>query len=754
MDRGRRIRRTIRRLAWPAALVAASAAAAWIAARIAPGSDLHLWNFDLPKIDYPLASFFHDALRAGRLPLWNDQLGLGFPLYAEGQIGAFYPPNWLLFQLPPLDALDASRLLHLTIAGTGAGVLVLRLSGSRPGALVAALVAVLGGAITAKLEWTNLVAAYAWLPWILVPLVRRPAPTRAGLAIAGALFGLQALAGHPNTWLLTGITATVLLLAHRPRIAGLSRVVGFWLLGGAVGAAQLLPTAILTTLSVRSQALSSADLFASASTPFDALGLAFQGAFAPVSNGSWNLYVTWYPDGSFALLEAAVYVGLPVIALAFAGLGVRRIWPLLAAITILVAIPVVEAFQPGFILSMPIVNGLRSPVRAYLPAALLLGVVAGVAIGRPVRRRALVRAAIGVGVLVAAYGATIWVATARPDVFNAVVLAVTTFGDAASVAGQHQAVVDALSASWPLALELAAGAAILVVLVAGMWLGAKSRVRRAATGLAAAAVVAIPLVLFGPAPNGTARESETSYAGTSFLQGVAASGPYRFLDLDPPGWYAGVPDQPAAAGIADLRMFSSLDLQATDDLIDQAAHDTPEGATLRRVLGVDVVATFGKPCPGRTVGTADDIPATICRDDAALRPPYLVPAAAVTLEPPAGASPIRPAEATLDLEATLAGAVPVTPDSRDTMGLDVSVDATDASYLWVDRAWWPAWLTFVDGQVAETRRALGGQLVTIPAGIHRVEMRLVPWDALIGAWLGAGALAIAVAWARRAPKPD
>src|SRR5436309_15827350 len=101
---------TVRRPRIPATAVAvvqlaliSLAAGAW-AARLFRDPGEWLWNLDLPKIDYPLAVFFHDALAGGRLPLWNDQLGLGFPLYAEGQIGAFYPLNWLLFQLPPLAA--------------------------------------------------------------------------------------------------------------------------------------------------------------------------------------------------------------------------------------------------------------------------------------------------------------------------------------------------------------------------------------------------------------------------------------------------------------------------------------------------------------------------------------------------------------------------------------------------------------------------------------------------------------------------
>src|SRR5205823_3420377 len=150
------------------------------------------------------------------------------------------------------------------------------------------------------------------------------------------------------------------------------------LLGTSVGAVQLIPTAVLTTLSVRSQALSPTDLFTSAATPFDILGLVFQGAFLRVDAAGWNPYTTWYPDGAFALYEAAVYVGFPVIALAALGGTARRVRPLLAASIVLVALPVIAAFRPEPWLTTPILNALRSPTRSYLLLALLLGVLAGV----------------------------------------------------------------------------------------------------------------------------------------------------------------------------------------------------------------------------------------------------------------------------------------------------------------------------------------------------------------------------------------
>jgi hypothetical protein len=716
--------------------------AALVAARVAGPSGPWLWNLDLPKIDYPLASFFHDALAGGRLPLWNDELGLGFPLYAEGQVGAFYPPNWLIFQLPPLVALDVTRVLHLTLGGVGAGCLVLRLAGSRTGAFAAALTAVLSGAITAKLEWHNLVAAYAFVPWVLLPLVRRPGPTRPGLVAAGALFGIQALAGHPNTWLLTGLTAAIVLLAISPRPGALARVAGFGLLGAAVGAVQLIPTAILTTLSVRSRALSSDDLFTSAATPFDILGFAFQGAFVRVAGGAWDPFTGWYPDGTFALLEAAAYVGLPVLALAAIGSRARRVRPFLVAIGVLVAIPIAAAFRPEPWTAVPVLNALRSPVRAYLFVALLLAVLAGVGIGRLGRvPGAIRRAGLTVGVTVAAFGATVDLVLVAPAAFDQLLLASSTFLGPTEVAARRALARAALTEPWPHALDLVAGLAILAVVGAAAALPDRRR------GLAAAALVsaAVPLVLLGPLPNGTRDRGSFSYADGEFVRAVAAAQPNRVLTLDPPGFYGGMPDQLAAAGLPDLRMFSSLDLLATTDITERAARDDPSGS-LRRALGVDVVVTFGVACPGRQVADAPSERAAICRDEAALRPPYWIPLDAVRLGS-AASSPIRPRDAEVDVDRALAASVAATAVERGPTSLTAWSAAPADGWLWIDRAWWPAWRTTVDGEAVETVRGLAGQLVPLSAGRHTVGQELVPWDALAGLGLGLVALAIAAWWA-------
>ncbi len=445
-------------------LVAVSAAGAIISARITFGLDGWLWNLDLPKIHYPLAVFYHEALAAGRLPLWEENLGLGFPLYAEGQIGAFYPPHWVTFQLEPLLALDVTRLLHLTIAGTGAGLIGLRVSGSRQGAVLTALITVMGGAIVTKLEWWNVVAAYAWMPWVLLPLAARRAPTRTEVAAAGILWGVQALTGHPNTWLLTGMAAVVLLI-RRPWPASLGRIMVFGLVGVGVGAVQLVPTEILRRLSPRSEGLEAIDLFVNTATPFDIVGIGFVNAFIRASSEAWDYSTSWFPDGHFPILEAGIYLGLPALGLAGLAIPARRArrWVWLAAVAALFAI--IAAFRPDAWTDIPVLGGLRAPVRAYLVVSLAVAVLAAVGVSRLGRTpKGILWGLAAIAIPVVAYLTLTAVVFLAPSVF----IALHAFAANRPSAESQEAALGlarlALASPWPFIAEFGLGLATAVLL--------------------------------------------------------------------------------------------------------------------------------------------------------------------------------------------------------------------------------------------------------------------------------------------------
>ena len=54
-----------------------------------------LETFDYVEFLRPNFHFLTDAVREGRVPLWNPYIGLGRPFLADTQNAVFYPPVYL-----------------------------------------------------------------------------------------------------------------------------------------------------------------------------------------------------------------------------------------------------------------------------------------------------------------------------------------------------------------------------------------------------------------------------------------------------------------------------------------------------------------------------------------------------------------------------------------------------------------------------------------------------------------------------------
>ena len=118
---------------------------------------------------YPYKAYAAEALRQGRLPLWNPHLFMGAPLLANSQVGLFYPLNWLFLWLDPPKQVAWSIGLHIVLAGSlmlAYARLSLRLSWL--GAMIAAILFAFGGYLGAQVEHINQLNAAAWLPLLFL----------------------------------------------------------------------------------------------------------------------------------------------------------------------------------------------------------------------------------------------------------------------------------------------------------------------------------------------------------------------------------------------------------------------------------------------------------------------------------------------------------------------------------------------------------------------------------------------------------
>ncbi len=333
---------------------------------------------DIYRLGYPARSAYAAALRSGHIPLWTPDAMGGYPVLAEGQTGAYYPLNLLLYGLLPLPAaLNYSVLLALWLAGAGTLIYV-RSLGLRDGpAFLAGCVFILGGFLPGHLNHLNMLAAVAWLPWLLWAVERA---ARGGgwrrWAVAAAIFGVQGLAGHPQVSLMSALLV-VAQAASGPLVGGgrlswrrqacqVVWCVAALAAGAMLALVQWAPTLELTLLSQRGHGLD-AEFF----TSFSLHPLQWVTMLWPFARGNP------YPLTS---LETIGYAGaLPLVFAAIAPLRRRdrtvAFWAVVAAGAFLLTL---GRWNPAYrwLARVPVFNLFRAPARYLLWADLAIAILA------------------------------------------------------------------------------------------------------------------------------------------------------------------------------------------------------------------------------------------------------------------------------------------------------------------------------------------------------------------------------------------
>jgi hypothetical protein len=381
------------RTAAPLLLCFLALAATWkltLGGRIIARGDLLLYF-------YPLRDFASQAIREGRLPLWNPYTFMGSPFLANSQAGFFYPFNVITAWLPVEQAVSLNIALHLVIAGLGAYALAR--AGFRLGRLAAFATGVvfgLGGYLGAQAEHLNQLQALAWLPLMLLPIADFRFSIRGALKrilALTALITMQVTAGHTQSLYISLVTLGIVLITQivlalienrsaitspllRRAFAPLLVVAAAGLLAALLTAVQLLPTLELSRESARAGGL-----------PFNEAG-----------SFSWRPWVIarallpTYGDPLFA--EYAAYFGATGLALAVLGAispsprpspggrGSRLIAIALVLTGFLLALGVVTPLFNALYRFLPGFNLFRAQARWLIVLALGMSLLIGLGVQR------------------------------------------------------------------------------------------------------------------------------------------------------------------------------------------------------------------------------------------------------------------------------------------------------------------------------------------------------------------------------------
>jgi hypothetical protein len=365
---------------------------------------------DVTSFFLPLMAYYRDALLQGRVPLWNELWGYGFPFLAESQAGVFYPPHLVLYGMFDVElAYSLNIVLHHLLAAWFS-YLCGRTFGLRPmGAAIAALVYSGNGFFIIHFPHQWSYTSGCWMPlavalaWRAVHVPNDSALGRLRVLTGLALvLGVQMLAGHFQiafftqvVVLLMGLACTVQNFWRRIRAkskrSALQRLywgspAGALSVGAAIGVAfvlaavQLLPTAELIQTALP-EGRDFEYLSGFANTPLHFVSYLLPTLFHV--NPLWRP-VAWDPFHT-SPEECFSYIGLLPICLAV-GAAWRwrreprvRLWIGLVLVTIAFSLGPYEPLFRGLI-KLPGFDGFRSSARWSIATALFLALLAGRAI--------------------------------------------------------------------------------------------------------------------------------------------------------------------------------------------------------------------------------------------------------------------------------------------------------------------------------------------------------------------------------------
>lgn len=302
---------------------------------------------DALHLNISLKHYLWQSLKGNRLPFWTDALQGGFPIFAEGQIGALFLPNLVFLKLFNFaigyTLIFCFALLLLTI---GTYILLLEHKVERWTALLLAFIFTFNGAITFRWIHLNAIQTFSLIPLLFAVAAKwkRTAHLQYGFIIS-ALVAQMIFAGHFQIafvsllgiilWFATQLWMEKTMYSDTSK--KLARFLFFITTGLVIALPQLVPTFMLSRYS--SRGISQGYQFATSHSlpPHHLLSFFSPYLFGNPQNGSYPFQLgTW---GVF--WENTPYMGPFFMALIILGslyLFARRSFPRRAFLSLILAV--------------------------------------------------------------------------------------------------------------------------------------------------------------------------------------------------------------------------------------------------------------------------------------------------------------------------------------------------------------------------------------------------------------------------------
>ena len=742
-----------------AALIALGVVAFWYDRIILPpktspfASDFG--NLDFYTQILPMSARGAEWIRQGILPLWNPYQTAGHPFLATGLYGVLYPFNFPYLLLRTEVAIEAVVALHMVMAGWIVWLYAREIGLTRIARYVAAAAYVGSGFAASQASWfTPAVASSTWLPLALFAVERTIARRdgRSAMLLAFAV-AMALLGGWVQFWLYSMYaiafyaSARLVALARRPatrpHVVPVAALLGIAVaLGGALTAAQALPTRELQALGPRRPG----GLTADQQLAFPSLKPVRLAAEAIDRRVSWP-YISTFLTGPIVLSLVAWSV--------FSSRGTSRVVSLwvIALASLLTCLGSSTPFYREVYLRLPAAAWFRVPQRAVFPLVCTLALLAGYGADALATRKGRLRGVGLVASLVILAGSTVILLNRYPP-------------------PMRDLLVVALAAVALLAMALRSG----------------PRIRTSLSAIMLALVVAWSVVVTTNIFSHPYHHPEAARAQAPIFAYVREhQGLDRTFLADPNGFHYGVmAKQGSLEGIYSITDYEPLSLMRFKELYDTmrvpptadmpfvgelnydpanrnsglldalsvrfvvAPHDSAVSLRLRSSAGVwrYVPMLMGSgyelyeatnPLPRAYVAShVVTVPDRAAGLAVLTTPGFDVRKSVVVEKSTEGA---RPASGWFPTPV-----VPARITRYEPREVVVDVDAPAAGVLVLTDTWYPGWKATVDGTPTEILPANHVlRAVPIAAGRHQVVFRYEPKPFVVGLWISGAAMIAMVA---------
>ena len=351
---------------------------------------------DLTDLNYPFRSFLSESLKRGELPLWSSAISSGYPILAEGQIGALYPLNIAFAWFPTLTSINLTIVSMYLILFLFSFLYLRKIRLGIFSSIFGAMLVTFSGFGANELMHFGMNISYGLFVgqlWLLEHYLQRRGSI-VPILLMGSLLGLSVLGGHPQIifyslffliaywlvfWFVRREGTTKKRMSFLTLLAG---IVLFGVVGLGIGAGQFLPQLEFTLNSTRASGLQS-EAISRFQFPVSDL-VTFLLPFSKYLTG--NSYSALVSNG-WPRDEQYVYMGVVGLGLALSSLfQLRKSGPnavfFAAAAGAALLLSFGTQFTTGFIFQLPPFSFFRLPFRILFLTNFSLAILAAMVMDR------------------------------------------------------------------------------------------------------------------------------------------------------------------------------------------------------------------------------------------------------------------------------------------------------------------------------------------------------------------------------------